>query len=100
MDLQTITAKLVAIHRDYQDAGGYDDANAVTPTTCPLDDLNGFDSDFIPEIVRRLAKDLDVPFSPGTKVRNIYVSEDGQRKLKIEEIGRRFLKKYVPASKV
>jgi hypothetical protein len=99
MNANEVTEKLVAIHRDYQKDGGYDDAAGVRATTCPLTDLAGFDSDFIPEIVRRLAKDLGMEFPAGTRVKNIYVSDDGERKLTIAEIGRRFLQKYAPKDK-
>ena len=52
----------------------------------------GFDSDFIPEIVRRVARELGCPLPKGTRVRNIYV--DKGRKLTIGEIARKMVEKY------
>jgi hypothetical protein len=94
MKKDDVVAKLVEIHRDYQRGGGYDDEDKVQPPTSPLDGLKGFESDFIPEIVRRLARDLGHPFPEGTRVKNIYVSQDGKRKLSIEEIAQRFIDTY------
>ena len=70
---------------------------SVSPRSCPLTDLQGFDSDFIPEIVRRLARALGHPLPEGTRVKNIYVSQDRQRKLTIEEVAKRFVAMYAPA---
>lgn len=92
MDVNEVIDKLVAIHREYQDGTG--DADKVTPDACPLSDLKGFDSDFIPEIVRRVARELGHPFGKGTRVANIYVA-DGQ-KLKIRDIAGKFVEKYGP----
>lgn len=94
MKKEDVVAKLVEIHRDYQRGGGYDDEDKVQSPTCPLDGLKGFESDFIPEIVRRLARDLGSPLPEGTRVKNIYVSQDGKRKLSIEEIAQRFIETY------
>lgn len=99
MEQRDVTDKLVAIHREYQKSGGYDDTDGVSAKTCPLTDLAGFESDFIPEIVRRLAKELGKPFPDGTRVKNIYISEDRTKKLTINEIGRRFIQTYFSAKK-
>jgi len=90
MTLNEVTDTLVAVHREYQDH----DADRVTPDVRPLADLEDFDSDFIPEIVRRVASDLGYPLPKGTRVKNIYV-EDG-RKLTIREAAKNFLNKYAP----
>ncbi len=99
MEINDVTAKLIEIHRLYQTTGGYDDGDQVSETTCPLTDLKGFDSDFVPEIVRRLANELGKPFADGKRVKNIYLSEDRKNKLTIKEIGRRFVKTYVSTEK-
>ena len=57
-------------------------------------DLKGFESDFIPEIVRRVARELGCPLPKGTRVKNIYVEKG--RKLSIREIARKFIEKYAP----
>jgi hypothetical protein len=92
--LSDVTARLIQIHREYQQAGGHQDADTISVATRPLADLLGFESDFIPEIVRRLARDLGIPLAPGTRVRNIYV--DKARKLSLDEIARRFVERYAP----
>ena len=89
-----VIAKLVQIHQEYQRSGGFDDADKVTAEVNPLDDLKGFESDFIPEIVRRVARELGNPLPKGTRVRNIYVEKG--RKLTIREIGKKFVEKYAP----
>jgi len=94
MGLDEVIAKLVEIHREYQIGGGLDDADRVTPHICPLADLKEFESDFIPEIVRRLARELGQPLPKGVRVKNIYV--DKGRKLTIREIARKFIEKYAP----
>jgi hypothetical protein len=94
MELATVITCLVEIHRDYQHAGGFADAASISPQTCPLTSLQGFDSDFIPEIVRRLARTLGQPLPEGTRVKNIYISPDRQRKLTIAETAQRFVAMY------
>jgi hypothetical protein len=74
-------------------SGGFDDAERVTAEARPLADLRGFESDFIPEIVRRVARELDCPLPKGTRVRNIYVEKG--LKLSIRQIARKLIEKYV-----
>lgn len=94
MNEQKVIEKLQALHREYQDTGGFKDASKVSPDARPLADLEGFDSHFIPEIVRRTARELGHPLPKGTRVKNIYVEKG--RKLSIREIARKFLEKYAP----
>lgn len=95
MIVSTIADKLIEIHRSYQAAGGYEDGEAISEQTCPLADLQGFDSQFIPEIVRRLARELGHPLTEGARVKNIYVSADRRRKLTIKQIAERFAASYI-----
>lgn len=90
-----VVQKLIQIHRAAEADGGFD-PDAVTPTACPLTGLKGFDSQLIPQIVRKLARELGNPLAKGTKIKNIYVSKDGKRKLTIDEVARRFLETYAP----
>ncbi len=92
MDTENVIAKLIEIHRKYQEDGGFDDADRVTGGVRPLADLKGFESDFIPEIVRRAARELGFPLPKGTRVRNIYVEKG--RKLTIQDIARKLVEKY------
>ena len=94
MDTNEVIKKLISIHREYQDDSGFDDAKRITADTRPLADLKGFESDFIPEIVRRVARELNFPLPKGTRIRNVYVERG--RKLTIREIARKVVEKYAP----
>lgn len=94
METEAVVEKLIEIHREYQNDSGADDADSVTPDSRPLADLKGFESDFIPEIVRRVARELGCPLEKGKRVKNIYV--DKGRKLPIREIARKLVEKYSP----
>lgn len=94
MEINEVIAKLIEIHREYQLGGGFGDADRVSANVCPLADLKEFESDFIPEIVRRVARELGQPLPKGVRVKNIYV--DKGRKLTIREIARKLIEKYAP----
>lgn len=94
METDDVIAKLIEVHREYQVDGGFDDAGGVTADARSLADLKGFESDFIPEIVRRVARELDCPLRKGARVRNIYVEKG--RKLSIRDIARKLVEKYAP----
>lgn len=76
-----VTAKLIEVLQTIQSNSGYD-ATQINRSTCPLDDLEGFDSKLWPVAISMLAKSLNVEI-PNNK--NIYVSEDGERRLTISE---------------
>lgn len=92
MKIDVVVAKFTQVHREYQLAGGFEDGDSVSPESKPLADLEGFESDFIPEIVRKVARELGHPFEKGDRVHNIYV--DNGRKLNLREIANAFNKKY------
>jgi hypothetical protein len=94
MGTNEVIAKLIEIHKEFQLSGGFTDADRVTADVCPLADLEEFESDFIPAIVRQLARELGQPLPKGARVKNIYV--DKGRKLTVREIARKFLEKYAP----
>lgn len=94
MDTNSVVGKLIEVHREYQTNGGFNDADRVSPETKPLEDLKEFESDFIPEIVRRVARELGFSLQKGTRVRNIYVERG--RKLTIREIAKKLVEKYAP----
>ena len=96
MELPDVIAKLVEIHQHDQRESGQDDADKVTPSCCPLTDLQGIDSLGIPSTVRRLARELGHQLPKGTRVMNIYCSPDGRKKLTIREIATRFMATYAP----
>ena len=92
--IDDVTAKLIELLGDYQDEGE-EAKKPITKGTCPLGGVAGFESDFIPEVVRRLAREvLGEPLPKGTRVKNIFV--DSGRKLTVEEISRKFTSVYVP----
>ncbi len=91
MDLENVTAKLAEILVDYRDPA-QDSADRIDPGIKPLGDIKGFDSHFIPEIVRLLARELGNPLPKGTKIRNIFVEKG--KKLTVVEIARKFVEKY------
>jgi len=94
MEPDDVIEKLIEIHREYQEDSGADDADSVNANARPLADLKGFESDFIPEIVRRVARELNCPLPKGTRVKNIYVEKG--RKLTIREIAGKLVAKYAP----
>lgn len=93
MDLTAVTKKLSEILKDYLD--GDPGGNPIGDNTRPLGDMKGFESDFIPEVVRRLARELfGQPLPKGTRVKNIFVEKG--RKLTVKEIAKKFLSNYAP----
>lgn len=93
MDQSDVAEKLMQIHRTIQEDCGLDSA-PVKPDCRPLDDLPGFDSILIPGAVRALARELGRPLSKGTKIKNIYVTEDGKHNRTITEIAKAFCQSY------
>jgi hypothetical protein len=91
MNLENVTAKLAEILVEYQDPA-QDPADHIDPDIKPLGDIKGFDSHFIPEIVRLLARELGDSLPKGTKIRNIFVERG--KKLTVREIARKFVEKY------
>ncbi|MFO0824968.1 MAG: hypothetical protein U0792_17915 [Gemmataceae bacterium] len=94
MESKTVVEKLTEILRDYQEPGQNPTNEPITSDTKPLADVKGFDSHFIPEIVRRLAKELGHPLGKGARVRNIFVERG--KKLTVREIARKFIEKHAP----
>ncbi|WP_235963240.1 hypothetical protein [Tautonia rosea] len=94
MDKQQVVDELVAVLKEFQTKMGYDDADAVTPSVQPHGGLKGFQSDITPPIARRVAKNLGHQIPDDVDIVNIFVSEDKQRKLTIDESADRFLSRY------
>ena len=84
-----IVQAFVDVHSEIQSDLGHDPGD-VGPQSCPLRSLSGFDSQLIPNAVRMVALRLGTKLPKGVKVKNIYVSPDGQKKFTIEEIAERF----------
>jgi hypothetical protein len=93
MDPDKVATKLAGVLKDYLD--GPAGKNPINGDTRPLADMQGFESDFIPEVVRRLAREVfGEPLPKGTRVKNIFV--DKGRKLTVKEIAKKFLSNYAP----
>lgn len=93
MDPNKVSVKLGEILKDYVD--GEAGKKPVNGDTRPLGDMQGFESDFIPEVVRRLAREVfGEPLPKGTRVKNIFVEKG--RKLTVNEIAKKFLSNYSP----
>lgn len=81
MNQNEVEVKLIEVLQDIQSDGGYD-RSQITGTTCPLRDLEGFDSMLCPVAISILATTLKINI-PNEK--NIFLSEDGVRQLTISQ---------------
>ena len=87
MTIEDVAAKLCELLGDYQDEAEKP-KKPVKSGTRPLGDMAGFESDFIPEVVRRLAREvLGEPLPKGT--REEHFRREGM-KLTVEEIAESF----------
>ena len=81
MDQNRIRTELISVLESIQCDSGYARVT-ITGSTCPLRDLEGFDSKIWPYAIGMLAKLLKVKIEDD---KNIYLSPDGRRKLSIDE---------------
>jgi hypothetical protein len=81
MNPKDVEAKLIEVVQEIQRDSGYD-GSQIRGTTCPLTNLEGFDSLICPVAIGMLASTLNVNI-PNNK--NIFLSEDGKRQLTISE---------------
>lgn len=93
MDQAAIVDVLIAVHKDVQESLGHADA-PLSPDTCPLTQLPGFDSPVIPTAIRMVTQRLGLTPIAGSKSKNLYVSPDRTRKLTIREIAGRIAEQY------
>ena len=93
MEVETVTLALIKVHREMQSDAGKD-PGTVDVATCPLGGLPGFDSLLVPDAVRSVAQELGKELPEGTKIVNIYRSEDGLKKLTISDVAKRFCEQY------
>ena len=93
MDHATVLEHLKRIHREIEtDAGN--DPNAVRNDVFPLDDLPGFDSPLIPNVIRELAKAIGLQLPQGARLRNPYVGPDRKTPLTLRDVAKRFCELY------
>jgi hypothetical protein len=93
MDQAAIIDALIAVHTDVQTTLGHANT-AISPDTCPLTQLPGFDSPAIPTAIRMTAQRLGLMPIPGANSKNLYISEDRRRKLTIREIAGRIAAQF------
>ena len=96
MNIDQVTTEFVAILKEFQAQLGYDDADSVTPETCPIGGLKGFQTDLTPTIARRAARRLGHPIPEDVVVINVFFSEDGRKNLTVKEAAERFYERYGP----
>lgn len=88
-----MTQALIKVHKEMQADAGHDPM-AVDESTCPLGGLPGFDSLLVPDAIRTVSREVGHDLPQGTKIVNLYRSIDGQRKLSIREIAKRYCEQY------
>jgi hypothetical protein len=81
MDVALVVATMTEVLKLIQTESGYEEV-PINENTCPLVDLKGFDSKVWPVSIGMIGEELDIEI-PLDK--NIYVSEDGTRRLTIKE---------------
>ncbi len=81
MEETNVTEKLIEVLQEIQRNSGYE-CDGIVAETCPLVDLEGFDSQLWPVAIGMLEKNLGVKIP---KNKNIYVSEDATQRLTIKE---------------
>jgi hypothetical protein len=93
MDISLVNSTLIQIHSDIQRKGGFAPV-PIQASTCPLQDLEGFDSMLVPVVFRRLARTLGVVLPTDFRVPNIYVGADGRVRRTIAEVANDFCVRY------
>jgi hypothetical protein len=81
METEVVKEKLIEVLKSIQSDSGYE-SDSINESTCPLKDLEGFDSKVWPYAIEELATELGVEIPNNV---NIYVSKDGKHHLTINE---------------
>ena|SRR5688572_18544809 len=92
MDEAAVLGVLKNLHQEIESDAGKDPA-AVGDEVSPLDYLGGFDSILIPNVIRGLAKQMNVTLEKGVRLRNPYVGAD-KKKLTLRNVAKRFCELY------
>ena len=82
MTPENVKVNLIEVLQEIQNDSGYE-GQPITGTTCPIDDLGWLDSYLWPVAITMLASVLNMNI-PNNK--NIFLSEDGTRRLTINEL--------------
>jgi hypothetical protein len=92
VDVEKVLEHLKQLHREIEvDAGK--DPNRVSDTIIPLDELEGFDSNLVPNMIRALAKAMGIILPKGVRLRNPYVGKD-KKHLTLRQVAERFCELY------
>lgn len=92
MDEATVFEQLQKLHQEIESDAGKDPA-AVKDDVFPLDELSGFDSVLIPNVIRGLAKAVGITLEKGVRLRNPYV-DSTKKKLRLRAVAKRFCELY------
>lgn len=93
MDEAVVLDELKRLHREIEaDAGK--DPDLVADDVQPLEELGGFDSPLIPNVIRELARAMGVTLAKGERLRNPYIGVDRRQKLTIKGAAQRFCELY------
>ena len=90
MDRKDILQRLMETVAEVQELSGCAPVE-IGAETCPIHDLDGFDSLRGVETTVLLAMKLKCEFKAGKGEVNVFVSKDGRRALRIEEIANRLV---------
>ncbi len=82
MEISLVRSTLIETLQSIQADSGYA-TTVITGTTCPLRDLEGFDSQVAPLAISMLARALGVKI-PNSK--NIFLSTDGRQQITIDGV--------------
>src|SRR5687767_1341791 len=93
MDEAVVLGHLKGLHREIESDAGKD-PDVVGDDVLPLDDLGGFDSILIPNMIRGVAKAIGLTLGKGVRLRNPYVGPDGKKKLSLRGVAKRFCELY------
>src|SRR5690242_11462326 len=92
MDEATVLEQLTKLHQVIESDAGKDTA-VVRDDVFPLDELAGFDSVLIPNVIRGLAKAVGVTLEKGARLRNPYL-DSNKKKLRLRAVAKRFCELY------
>jgi hypothetical protein len=92
VDATIVLEQLKDLHREIEiDAGK--DPSAVKDETFPLDELEGFDSVLVPNVIRGLARSMSITLEKGVRLRNPYI-DSSKKKLRLHSVAKRFCELY------
>ena len=92
MNEAEVLEELRKLHEEIESDAGKDPA-AVKDDVSPLDDLAGFDSVLVPNVIRGLAKAVGIALEKGVRLRNPYV-DLSRKKLSLRAVAKRFCELY------